>query len=307
MNLATYINDLLYRYDCVIVPDFGGFVTNKIGAKLNQDTHIFTPPTKQISFNSHLKHNDGLLANYIAAAENISFEKATTAISLCVIKWKNQLQNNQINLNKIGVLSLNEEKQLLFEPDVSNNYLTESFGLAAVTALNITRNKEIVQPIVAATPLLAKENKKETSNFIKYAAAAAILLTFGYAGYTTYNNKQQKQIFANQEKALTKKIQSATFVISNPLPTIELGVKKEVTTSLPYHIVAGAFLVTENAEKKVSQLQAKGFNAKIIGVNKWGLTQVTFDSYKTRFEALQKLKEIKTTISKEAWLLVKDI
>ena len=26
MTLANYINDLLYRYDCVIVPDFGGFV-----------------------------------------------------------------------------------------------------------------------------------------------------------------------------------------------------------------------------------------------------------------------------------------
>ena len=31
MILATYINDLLYRYDCVIVPDFGGFVTNRVG------------------------------------------------------------------------------------------------------------------------------------------------------------------------------------------------------------------------------------------------------------------------------------
>ena len=75
MNLANYINDLLYRYDCVIVPDFGGFVTNRIGAKLNSDTHTFSPPTKQIAFNSHLKHNDGLLANYIASSEQISFEK----------------------------------------------------------------------------------------------------------------------------------------------------------------------------------------------------------------------------------------
>ena len=75
MTLATYINDLLYRYDCVIVPDFGGFVTNRIGAKVNNYTHTFTPPKKQITFNKLLKHNDGLLANYIASAENISFER----------------------------------------------------------------------------------------------------------------------------------------------------------------------------------------------------------------------------------------
>lgn len=91
MNLANYINDLLYRYDCVIVPDFGGFVTNKIDAKLDESTNTFYPPSKQITFNSLLKHNDGLLANYIASSEQISFEKASTAISLSVIKWQTEL------------------------------------------------------------------------------------------------------------------------------------------------------------------------------------------------------------------------
>ncbi|MDA9349687.1 hypothetical protein N9R21_07960, partial [Polaribacter sp.] len=32
MTVEKYINELLYRYDCVIVPNFGGFITNKIGA-----------------------------------------------------------------------------------------------------------------------------------------------------------------------------------------------------------------------------------------------------------------------------------
>ena len=73
MIIAKYISDLLYRYDCVIVPDFGGFVANRIGAKVNNFTHTFSPPSKQLTFNSLLKHNDGLLANYIASSENISF------------------------------------------------------------------------------------------------------------------------------------------------------------------------------------------------------------------------------------------
>lgn len=304
MNLATYINDLLYRYECVIIPDFGGFVTNKIGATLNKETHLFTPPTKQITFNNHLKHNDGLLANYIAAAENISFEKATTAISLSVIKWKNQLQTSTVNLSKIGNLSLNEDHQILFEPDNSINYLTESFGLTSLESTSITRYKQQVTPLVAVAET---EDKKGIPNFIKYAAAAAILLTFGYAGYTNYSNNQQKEVFANQEKALTKKIQSATFVISNPLPTIELSVHKEKELSLPYHVVAGAFLIPENAEKKVTQLKAKGFNARIIGVNKWGLTQVTFNSYTNRTDATNSLYKIRKTVSKDAWLLVKDL
>ena len=81
MTVAKYINDLLYRYDCVIVPNFGGFISNRIGAKVNRVSHHFYPPTKQIAFNVHLKQNDGLLVNYIASVENISFEKAIAKIS----------------------------------------------------------------------------------------------------------------------------------------------------------------------------------------------------------------------------------
>ena len=302
MTIANYINDLLYRYDCVIVPDFGGFVTNRIGAKINTQSHTFYPPTKQITFNSHLKHNDGLLANYIASSENISFEKAATAISLSVIKWKNELQSSAIEIDNLGVLSLNEEKQIIFEPNTGVNYLTTSFGLSSFETANITRAKAQVKPLI---PVAKKEAKKGVPAFIKYAATAAILLTLGFAGYNGYENYQQKEILASQEKALEKKIQTATFVISNPLPTLELNVSKAI--SKPYHIVAGAFQFPENAAKKVKELKAKGYDSKIIGVNKWGLTQVSFNSYANRNEATNQLYKIQDTVSKDAWLLIKKV
>jgi len=68
MAIANYIKDLLYRYDCVIVPHFGGFVTNKTSAQIGEDSLTFYPPTKQVGFNVNLNHNDGLLANYIASS-----------------------------------------------------------------------------------------------------------------------------------------------------------------------------------------------------------------------------------------------
>ncbi|AUC85484.1 hypothetical protein CW731_09360 [Polaribacter sp. ALD11] len=300
MNLANYINDLLYRYDCVIVPDFGGFVTNKIGAKLNSDTHTFYPPTKQIAFNSLLKHNDGLLANYIASAEQISFEKASTAISLSVIKWQNELQKKAIQLDNLGVISLNEQQQIIFEPKKDVNFLTTSFGLPSVESSTIERYRQEVKPLI---PVINATEKKGVPAFIKYAATAAILLTLGVTGYNGYEQNQQKEVYANQQKELEKKIQSATFVISNPLPTLELNVVKEVAK--PYHIVAGAFQIAENADKKVKELISEGFNAQIIGVNKWGLTQVTFNSYADKNDAINSLNKIKRTVSKDAWLLVK--
>jgi hypothetical protein len=301
MTLATYINDLLYRYDCVIVPDFGGFVTNRIGAKVNNYTHTFTPPKKLITFNKLLKHNDGLLANYIASAENISFEKASTAISLAVIKWQNELQSKSVEIDKLGVLSLNKERQIIFEPTNSVNYLTESFGLSTVVSSAISRYTEQVKPLI---PTTVDEKKKGIPSFIKYAATAAILLTLSISGYKGYQENEQKEALAVQEKAIQKKIQSATFIISNPLPTINLNVIKE--KAKPFHVIAGAFQFIENAEKKVAQLKAKGFDAKVVGVNNWGLTQVAFNSYSDRNEATNNLYKIQKTVSKDAWLLIKE-
>jgi hypothetical protein len=301
MTLATYINDLLYRYDCVIVPDFGGFVTNRIGAKVNNYTHTFTPPKKLITFNKLLKHNDGLLANYIASAENISFEKASTAISLAVIKWQNELQSKSVEIDKLGVLSLNKERQIIFEPTNSVNYLRESFGLSTVVSSAISRYTEQVKPLIPAT---VDEKKKGIPSFIKYAATAAILLTLSISGYKGYQENIQKESLAVQEKAIQKKIQSATFIISNPLPTINLNVIKE--KAKPFHVIAGAFQFIENAEKKVAQLKAKGFDAKVVGVNNWGLTQVAFNSYSDRNEATNNLYKIQKTVSKDAWLLIKE-
>lgn len=61
----------------------------------------------------------------------------------------------------------------------------------------------------------------------------------------------------------------------------------------PFHIVAGSFQFPENAKRKVKQLEQKGYNAKIIGTNKWGLTQVAFKSFTTRIEATKALYNIK--------------
>lgn len=301
MTLEAYIKELLYRYDCVIVPNFGGFITNRIGAKLDKNSQNFYPPTKLLSFNSHLKVNDGLLANYVVASENISYTKALQKIEALVSNWKHQLQKGSLVLENIGTLKLNENKKILFEPNTSINFLASSFGLASYTVSELTKEEAKVIPLVKASE--EKKEKVGIPAFIKYAVTAAILLTLGFAGYSGYQNHQQKEILATKEKALEQKIQSATFVIENPLPTLTLNVAKK--EAKPYHVVAGAFQFPENAKKKVAQLRKKGYNASILGVNKWGLTEVSFASFSKKNDAINTLYKIQNTVSKDAWLLVK--
>ena len=280
-----------YRYDCVIVPNFGGFITNKIGAKVNSFTHTFHPPTKQITFNTHLKQNDGLVVSYIAAVENISFEKALAKINASVASWNESLKNGAVVFENIGALAFNAEKQLIFEPQKEHNFLTNSFGLSTVSSPAIKH------------PVPANTSKSVIPLFAKYAATAVVLLSLGFIVRNGYQERQQEQMYASQKEAIDKKIQAATFVISNPLPTISLQVTKESPKS--FHVVAGSFQFPENAEKKLKQLKKKGYNATILGLNKWGLTQVAFDSFYSRKEALAILTTIKKEVSKDAWILAK--
>lgn len=309
MTLANYISDLLYRYECVIVPNFGGFVTNEISAKVNHFTHTFNAPSKQLTFNAHLQNNDGLLVNYIASVKSISYSKALEIIEQEVASWKASIANEEFELENIGSFQLNNEGKYIFEPTSSVNYLTSSFGLSSYVSPAVKRieYKEKVTQLETIAPIIpSEENKRKTPAFIKYAATAAIVFALGSIGWNQYQKVEYNTLVAEaeqQQQKVEKTIQEATFVIENPLPAITLNVTKETYN---YHIIAGAFREPANAEKKLNELLNNGYNAKILGVNKWNLTQVSYGSFNSRNEAVNSLNTIKKSVSKDAWLLVKE-
>jgi len=324
MTLEKYIKELLYRYDCVIVPDFGGFVTNNKPARIVGST--FLPPYKQITFNTLLQNNDGLLANHIASVDKMPYETAVNFINFEVEVWIEKLMEEELVLSGIGALVM-ENDTIQFEPETQTNYLTSSFGLSSYISDTVLRvediveqqekelqlanqraiYKEQVEEIEAKAKVFLLPNKSNrVSNIVKYAAIFVLSTSIvGLLGTKMYqDNLEKKQILALQKEQKTREIQiqEATFVIESPLPTITL---KTVAPVDKYFIIAGAFRNKANAKKKVRQLAKKGFEAKIIGTNKWNLTQVAFSSYVTLDEASKNLNIIKKNIAKDAWLLVK--
>lgn len=311
MQLETYISDLLYRYDCVTVPGFGAFLTNRVSAKVHDSTHTFYPPKKVISFNEQLQSNDGLLANYIAEVEKIPYNNALDRISKQVRSIKSYLiEGETIQFENIGELILNADGKIVFDPSNHINYLTYAFGLSHFKSDSVTRevHKEKVEELEAAIPIAITKEKRSNTNWIKYAAAAVLVLGLGsYFGYNYYNNSIENHNQLAQEEAnaqLDAKVQEATFVISNPLPAATLSLEKQ---SGNYHIVAGAFRVEANSIKKVNQLKAKGYKARKIGVNRYGLHEVVYASYETRAEAQRALYKIRREHNRDAWLLIKKL
>lgn len=310
MQLQTYISDLLYRYDCVIVPEFGAFITQRVSAEVNTNNNTFFAPKKALLFNEQIKNNDGLLARYVADVEQIPFEVATKKINQQVQRFKSTLiEGETLYFEGIGALVFNELSKINFTPNYSVNYLTDAFGLTQFNSSNINRD------VVSTTENAITENPalplvKQTKGYrtyLKYAAVGLIALTISGLAFSKFqfNQVEKHNILAQQEAQteIESKIQEATFVISNPLPTVKVTLEKEVIGT--YHIIAGAFRIEKNCDTKIKQLKTKGFEARKVGENKYGLHQVAYQSYTNRVEALKALRTIKRTQNSAAWLLVK--
>ena len=311
MQLEKHISDLLYRYQCVTIPGFGAFLTNYKSAVVNADTNSFYPPSKQVSFNSQLTSNDGLLASYVSEADAISYEAALILIADSVKSWRNSINKlKSLTLNNIGEFSLNEEGNMLFQPSTQINYFTASFGLSSFVSPQINREvyKKEVAVLEEETPILFTPEKRASRPYLKYAAIALIAVTLGGVGFKEFDKRQQKnQLIVEQQAQQTVEdsIQSATFFDASPavLPAISLNVTRAKDK---YFVVAGAFRFEANANRKVNQLKASGYDAKIIGINKFGLHQVSYAGFVDKGEALSNLRTIKRTVTRDAWLLVKN-
>ena len=86
------------------------------------------------------------------------------------------------------------------------------------------------------------------------------------------------------------------------MPAATLSLDKQTGN---YHIVAGAFRVEANSDKKVNQLRSKGYKARKIGTNRYGLHEVVYASFETRAEAQRELYKIRREHNRDAWLLIK--
>jgi nucleoid DNA-binding protein len=315
MRIEQYISQLLYRYQCVTVPGFGAFLTENRSASLSEDTNTFYPPKKVISFNFHLKNNDGLLANHIALAEKIEYEKAISLIEEEVTSWKYTIQKSEsILLKNIGKLSLNNESSLVFEPADSLNYSTHSFGLTSFVSPQIKREafKKEVEQLEEKAPIQFTPEKRTKSNpWIKYAAIFAVGIgitgVLGKQWYDWNKNKIATEtllVEKNVQQKVEDKIQQATFFIESPIPSVSMNVEEENNNFFNYHIVAGAFKEVRNAERALQSLKDLGYNAKKISPNKYGLHPVLYGSYASIEEAQTALQSIKQAHNKDAWMLV---
>lgn len=175
MKIAGYIADLLFEYECVVIPGLGGFLTRDHAAYIHPMKHYFKPPHREVVFNPMLRTNDGLLLSHIARFEQLSYQEAKSKLDRFVLKCLSVLdEGKKIHFRSIGSISYNKDKQLVFDADPQQNYLSTAFGLSGFVSPPIKRDEfqRKVEKVFSSPPPV-RESMPATEPAAVSAAAPA--------------------------------------------------------------------------------------------------------------------------------------
>ncbi len=311
VNVEKYINELLYQYDCVIVPDLGGFVAIRKNAQINKETGVFNPPCREIGFNSSLSHNDGLLIDYVSSKINYTYKQTSDIVFNWVLHVKEELKDNGLfNLGDLGEFTFDVGKNIIFHPGSENLFSAQYFGLSTFNFETLKQQKErenSTRNIIFRT--LNSDSFKQTS------VAAMLLLGFLFVTPKLNNPNQE---YANMVNTLIVKQDNINNELNTNISSLkaeelnEVKVKKETeisnssTTEIetPKHfgIIIASHKYKGTAKKHLKEIKAKGFdNAQLI--HKSGRYRVAIDAFATKQEAQENIANYKKQKQyKDAWI-----
>ena len=226
IELERHIEVLLLSNDCVIVPDFGGFMAHHVDAHYDEEEGCFLPPQRTLGFNPQLKINDSLLAQSYVETYDISYPEAVIRIEDEVNELKMHLQTEGIyELNDIGTLEFNENGNYVFTPCEAGILTPNLYGLCSfdmkpfnmsVSEKNTeSKGEQETAQVISMNPF--NHNEETTKNEeddeedvvrIKFSwirnavAVAAILLAIFFAALPTGKTEMMTRTISNINNGL---------------------------------------------------------------------------------------------------------
>lgn len=273
-QLISHIEFLLHNHNCVVIPDFGGFVVNTIPPK-KDGIATFHAPVCELVFNRDLTHNDGLLAHSYMKNSNLTFESAMKKVEQDVQELKRLLREQlRVDMGKLGSFTLYEDKRFVYTP---GTFIRPSiFGLTQATLKPLIQ----IQPVL---PAPKNENRQKWGRNAAISAAAVvavILLMFILPVSDATIGRQSARIISesgwfhskpslpannigptgepvNEVKGEAVQLATVTEIIAPEIGTPE----QDLTDNSPrYYIVMGVYRGVESARKTTQLLLDEGFH-----------------------------------------------
>ncbi|SMO57318.1 Sporulation related domain-containing protein [Saccharicrinis carchari] len=312
LDLGKNINDLLYSYDCVIVPGLGGFVANHKNATVNEKTGVFSPPRREIGFNKSLAHNDGLLISHMASSQRISFEDCNKRLAKHVSILKYQLSKGEcIDIGNAGELKNDALGNTIFIPKHEESFCRDSFGLSTyqfktldqVKAQNESSRRWVWRTLqtknarqIAASVTLILGMLMVTPEFGNQTQQSTFTDLFPKTEYTIAHPKVDATVIKEAVEDLNKTVQSHNSETEEVLP-----ISAELKNN--YFIIGASFKEEHQAQKFLNKLARRGIEgAEIIAAN--NRYRVSLEGFSDKEMAIKALENHrKTNGFNSAWLL----
>lgn len=341
IELAQHIEVLLLENDCVIVPNFGGFVAHYSSAMRVEGESLFVPPTRTIGFNPQLKLNDGVLVQSYMTLYDTNFSDAVKRIDKEVSTLMATLhEDGKVDLGNIGEVryTMRDTYEFIaYDNKITTPYLygLDSFKMEELSVLKQPKERILV-------PVVLKEKKsyeiRVNRAFLRHTVAviAAIALFFALSTpiENTYIEKDNyaQLLPADLFERIEKRSVTTIPVVVRPITVREIKVPKAEAapaaastttdaaptitdataasnTSAPasrnYHVIVAAGVALKNAETLAAELNKQGFaDAKVLHSD--GKIRVSLMAFSTNEEATKELLKLrKNEAYQNAWLLAK--
>ena len=330
IELVRHIEVLLLSNDCVIVPDFGGFMAHHVDARYDATDGSFIPPLRTLGFNPQLRINDSLLIHSYIEAYNISYPEAMRRVTEESNALQQQLrQDGFFELNNIGTLSLNVDGNIEFTPNEAGILTPDYYGLASfemqklmpetieqlpLPSVNVAQEvkrpeKEEPKPVLAIDE--SNDDDGDTINiriaWIRNAVAIAAAILAFFLVTTPISNSVDSQMAQVSITPIPSTLnpqpaaQPSVPVATNQAEPSEAS---DAQPQSPYYVVVLASQVSlANAETFVQILNEQGFDdARIYTHNK--VNRVVCGHCDTEADAYQLASQIRQNKEyDQAWVL----
>ena len=322
--ITNSLIELLQDNECVIVPEFGAFISKRHSATIDYANHRFTPPYKEIVFNNKLKNDDGLLVDFMIEKESLTKEDALAKIRSFVNQSEAILDvNSELVLEGIGKIRKFGDDYILTSK-TETNLLGDSFGLTEFNVQPVFRTEtyQIIKERIVVEQkeknteyTVAVENVDDTPEVVKTrkpgiartfaVATLAFLLLFAFNWKTEQTGSNFASwnpfLYSSPNEFLINFMEPENVLESENLKTSE---PENVLESHHYFIVGGSFQTLDRAEFCLKDIRSQGFeNASLLEKNDKGYIRVYYESFVEKSDALIRLDVIKNDFNESAWLL----
>lgn len=234
MQIDKILHRLLLNYECVIVPDFGGFIVRESPCNFNTVKDTLKPYSKTVFFNQHLQDNDGLLINAIVSDLNTTYNAA----SIMVEQWVSSINalvadQGKASVGRIGSFYKGNDNGKWFTPDSSLNLALATYGLRPVNNVAVfetgTPSETQTQPELIVhidrKPLETFDKPKSSKKAWFAAAAIALAAHIGYLSIEHFTAGKEHTMTANVTGVADTRIDTEQVVPQNDVQVAETPVQ----------------------------------------------------------------------------------